>query len=201
MSCRLAAKPRITPRLELRPFKRRDVDALVEAVVESKPELEPWLPWAAAQYRRSDALRFVRDSNTAWADGRAFDMAIRALDDPDYHLGNISVWHTSRREQAGEIGYWIRSRSTKTGVATEAAANVVTAAFEELGLHRVILRIAVGNTASERVAQKLGFTHEGILRREVLVKGVWMDHSLWAMIEDEYPHERERYVAQGWVKK
>jgi RimJ/RimL family protein N-acetyltransferase len=199
MPARLAAQSRYTPRLELRPFHRRDLDSLLEAVTESRPDLEPWLPWAADRYKRADALRFIRDSTAAWVDGRAFDMAIRHRDDPERHLGNISVWHTSRREQSGEIGYWVRTSVNSHGIATEAGARVVQAAFEELGLHRVTLRIAVGNRASERIAEKLGFVQEGVLRREVLVRGEWMDHSLWALLDEEYPREHKRHVEEGWL--
>jgi RimJ/RimL family protein N-acetyltransferase len=190
---------RFTPRLELRPFRRRDLDALVEAVLDSKGDLEPWLPWAEGKYKRSDALRFIRDSAAAWVDARAFDMTIRSRDEPEVHIGNISVWHTSRRERSGEIGYWIRSSHKNTGVATEAGARMVQVAFEELRLHRVTLRIALGNRASERVAEKLGFMHEGVLRREVLIRGEWLDHSLWALLDEEYEREQDRYVTEGWL--
>ena len=95
------------------------------------------------------------------------------------------MWPTSRREQAGEVGYWVRSDRTGQGIAT-AAARVLQVAFEELGLHRVILRVAVGNRASERVAGKLGFVREGLLRKEVLVAGTWLDHSLWSLLDEEF---------------
>lgn len=196
----LPSRSRHTPRFELRPFRRRDLDALLEAVTESKPDLEPWLPWAADRYRRSDAIRFIRESAAAWAEARAFDMTVRARDDPGRHLGNISVWHTSRREQSGEIGYWVRSSATGSGVATEVGARMVQVAFEELELHRVTLRIAVGNRQSERVAEKLGFVQEGVLRREVLIKGKWVDHSLWALLDEEYPQQKPRYIEEGWVE-
>jgi RimJ/RimL family protein N-acetyltransferase len=200
MSRALPTDPRHTPRLELRPFRRRDLDAVVEAIDASMDDLELWLPWANRSYGRSETNRFLRESVSAWSDGRAFDFAIRARDEPDFHLGNISVWPTSKRERAGEIGYWIRSSATGKGVATEAAARVSQVGFEELELHRITLRIAVGNRPSERVAEKLGFTREGLLRKEVLVRGRWMDHSLWAMLEDEYRVARDRWRESKWIE-
>jgi RimJ/RimL family protein N-acetyltransferase len=197
----LPLRPRTTPRLLLRPFRRRDVAPLVDAVRESMPELSAWLPWAHGSYGRADGLRFVRDSVAAWAEGRAHDFAIRARDDDERHLGNISVWPTSRREQSGEIGYWIATPESGKGLATEAGARVLQVAFEELGLHRVILRVAVGNEASERVADKLGFVREGLLRKEVLVNGVWMDHSLWAMLDEEFRVHQDRYLASGLLAR
>jgi RimJ/RimL family protein N-acetyltransferase len=195
----LPTAPRTTPRLLLRPFRRRDVDPLLTAALASLPELSRWLPWAYPGYGRGDAVRFVRDSAAAWTEGRAYDFAIRAPDEPDTHLGNISVWPTSRRERAGEVGYWIATAVAGRGLATEAAARVLQVAFEELDMHRVILRVAVGNRASERVAEKLGFVREGVLRKEVFVHGVWMDHTLYGLLVEEYRHHRPRYVETGWL--
>lgn len=200
MSRGIPSQPRFTERLELRPFRRRDLDGLWEAVHDSWPELAVWLPWAHAGYGRAEALRFIRDSATAWAEGRAFDFAIRDRVDPAEHLGNISVWPTSRRERSGEIGYWVRSASVGKGVATEAAARVARVGFDELDLHRITLRIAVGNRASERVAEKLGFVHEGLLRQEVLVHGIWLDHTLWALLESEYRGLAAQWEANGWLE-
>lgn len=200
MAKSLPSDSRFTPRLELRPFKRRDLDAVVEAIEASIDDLEPWLPWANRSYGRAEANQFLRESAAAWADGRAFDFAIRHRVEPETHSGNISVWPTSRRERAGEIGYWIRSSVTGQGIATEAAARIAEVGFAELKLHRITLRIAVGNRASERVAEKLGFTREGLLRKEVLVRGRWMDHSLWAMLEEEFRATRNRWREEKWLE-
>lgn len=190
---------RFTSRLELRPFRRRDLDALVDAAADSLPDLNKWLPWAHSGYSRRDALVFLRDSVSAWSEGRAFDFTVRYLDDPAFHVGNVSVWYVSRQSRVGEVGYWIRSSETGKGIATEAAARILTVAFDELGLHRVVLRIAIGNRPSERIAQKLGFTREGLLRQELKVNGEWVDHSIWGLLETEYESMKERYADAGWL--
>ncbi len=195
----LPSRPRTTPRLVLRPFRRRDADAVVEAASASLTELNRWLPWAHPAYGRADAIAFVRDSMAAWSEGRAFDFAIRRLEDPERHLGNVSVWFTSRAALVGEIGYWVRTDETGAGIATEATARALEVAFNELQMHRVVLRIAVGNAASERIADKLGFLREGLLREEVRVNGVWLDHSIWGLLETEYRSVRAEYAAAGWV--
>ena len=195
----LTTNARLTPRLTLRPFKRRDAGPLHEAIVASLPDLEPWLPWAAAGYSKNVATQFVRDSVAAWNEGRAYDFAIRGHDEPGYHLGNVSVWFTSRPNLVGEIGYWVRSDVVGRGIATEAVARALAISFDELGMHRVALRIAVGNVRSERVAAKLGFHHEGLLRDEVLVGRRWMDHTVWGLLEQEWRVERERYRQRAWM--
>ena len=182
----LSTDPRFSSRFMLRPFKRRDADEMTEAVQASQMELNEWLPWAHLGYSKSDAVNYIRDSIKSWREERAYDLAIRLTEDPDRHLGNISVWFVSRSFKTGEVGYWVRTDETSRGVATEVAARTLQIAFEELKMHRVILRIAVGNRASERVAEKLGFFREGILREEIKVRGQWLDHSVWGLLEHEY---------------
>lgn len=187
--------PRHTQRFELRPFRRRDAEPLLEAVSASLTDLHSWLPWAHLGYNRIDANRFVRETSRAWKEGRAYDFAIRLLDDPDRHIGNISVWHVSRPFRVGEIGYWIRSDLAGTGIGTEVTARMLEVAFEELNMHRVVLRIAVGNRGSERIAEKLGFTIEGTLREEIKVAGEWLDHTVYSLLEDEYERRQSEIRA------
>jgi ribosomal-protein-serine acetyltransferase len=179
-----------TERFELRRFTRRDADPLAASVRCSLPELQLWLPWAHSGYDRDDAVAYVRDSIQSWKDGRAFDYAIRSLNDPDTHLGNISIWQVSRMGRSGEIGYWVRSDRAGGGVATETTGRLVTLGFERLGFHKINLRIAVGNRQSERVAEKLGFTREGVLREELLIRGRWVDHTLYSLLEHEWRSSR-----------
>ena len=93
----------------------------------------------------------------------------------------------------------MRSDESGKGICTEATARVLQVAFEELGMHRVSLRIAVGNIGSERVAEKLGFLHEGLLRDEVKVGSTWLDHTVWGLLDREWRVEKIRYETEAWV--
>ncbi len=175
-----------TRRLLMRRFTRGDSDALTEAVRSSIRELNAWLPWAHLGYARDDASGYIRESISAWREGRAYDYTIRSHADPARHVGNISIWPVSRMGRSGEIGYWIRSDAVGTGLATEATARIATVGFENLGFHKINLRIAEGNRPSERVAEKLGFRRDGILRDELLIRGQWTDHTLYSLLEPEW---------------
>jgi RimJ/RimL family protein N-acetyltransferase len=185
-----------TERLLLRRFTRRDVGAMTEAVQASLPALNEWLPWAHPGYRRDDAAIYVRDSLEAWKEGRAYDFAIRSRADTRRHVGNISIWPVSRLTRTAEIGYWIRTDDTSHGLATEATGALVKVGFDDLGHHKLVLRIAIGNRSSERVAEKLGFAREGVLREELLIRGRWIDHTLFSLLDREY-HDREEQLATG----
>lgn len=176
----------------LRRFARKDADAILEAVQASLPDLAKWLPWAHVNYTKDDAAAYIRDSTQSWKEGRAHDYAIRSPNAPGRHLGNMSIWHVSRLGKVGEIGYWVRTDATSNGIATEAAAAMIDLGFNTLGMHKITLRIAVGNEASDRVAQKLGFTREGVLREELKVNGDWLDHTLYSMLEQEFRASRRQ---------
>ncbi len=177
-----------TERLLIRPFRRRDASALHAAVRDSITELQEFLPWAALPFGYGNASGFIRESIKAWREGRAYDFTVRLLDQPDIHIANISIWVASRSSQSGEIGYWTRTGHTGRGIATEAGRQALRIGFHELNLHRMILRIAVGNHGSEQVATNLGFVKEGVLREEVRVGSRWLDHSVWGILEHEFPH-------------
>ncbi len=175
----------------MRPFRRRDAAAIHEAVIASLEELQQWLPWASPDYSKIVSQQFVRDSIGAWNSGRAYDFTVRRINNPQRHIGNVSVWHLSRQNSVGEIGYWVRSDEARQGICTEAAAHILQIGFEELGLHRITLRTAAGNRASERVAEKLGFLREGLLRNEVKIGNHWVDHAIWGLLVEEWKTKRE----------
>ncbi len=175
-----------TERLVLRKFNRRDASTLDEAIRASLPDLNQWLPWARMDYTSGDTTAFIRESAQAWKEDRAWDYSIRKREDPSRHIGNISVWTTSKLGKIAEIGYWIRSDEAGKGVCTESVDRLLEETFDALSYHKVVLRIAIGNDASDRVAEKLGFIREGVLREELLIRGNWVDHSLWSLLDREY---------------
>lgn len=186
-----------TDRLILQRFTRRDASTLDEAIRESLADLNQWLPWARLDYTTSDTTSFIRESIQAWKEERAWDYSIRTVEDPKRHVGNISFWTVSKLGKIAEIGYWVRSQDTGRGICTEAVQLLLEEAFNSLGYHKVVLRIAVGNDASDRVAEKLGFTREGVLREELLIRGNWVDHSLWSLLDREYRSARRSGATRG----
>ena len=137
-------------------------------------------------YTSGDTTAFIRESIQAWKEDRAWDYSIRMKEEPGKHIGNLSVWTVSKLGKIAEIGYWVRSDETNNGFCTEAVDRILEETFDALGYHKVVLRIAVGNDASDKVAVKLGFTREGVLREELLIRGNWVDHTLWSLLDREY---------------
>ena len=85
-------------------------------------------------------------------------------------LGLISLRMADRDPGLAAIGYWLRPEARGRGAATVAVQLVARWAFNELGVQRLELTTAPENVASQRVAERAGFTREGVLRGLVATK-------------------------------
>jgi RimJ/RimL family protein N-acetyltransferase len=65
-----------------------------------------------------------------------------------------------------EIGYYIDKNYEGKGYITEAVNTLVEYCFTHLKMQKIFIRIIPGNAGSRRVAEKAGFTLEGLLRKE-----------------------------------
>ena len=72
---------------------------------------------------------------------------------------------------SAEVGYWLDAGSEGRGLATRAVRAVLDHAFRQLALHRVELQSTADNTRSQRVAERLGSTQEGVRREAAAFPG------------------------------
>jgi RimJ/RimL family protein N-acetyltransferase len=63
-----------------------------------------------------------------------------------------------------EVSYFLRASARRRGLATRAVRLVSRWAFDELEIERIELRVHPENEPSRRVAERAGFTPEGIER-------------------------------------
>ena len=85
-------------------------------------------------------------------------------------LGGGTFRHLDSKGAIIEIGYWLYPHARGRGVATKTARALAEHAFE-LGVCRVVAHVKVGNSESERVLERAGFTREGISRSMPTVDG------------------------------
>ena len=101
-------------------------------------------------------------------------------------IGTISVVRQSDRNESAELGYDLGCNYWNKGLMTEAAKAVIRFLFEEVGCHRVVIRHAVKNPASGRVAQKCGLTYEGTHRETFKSRdGEFLDIAEYAILKTD----------------
>lgn len=137
----------------LRSWEPADGPAIVDAV-DGDGEIARWLDRVPQPYALEDALGYIamegedKYAVTDAASGRV--------------LGSIGLrWDEA--DTVAEIGYWLRRDARGQGYMTRALRLVARHALHNGG-ERVFLRADPENVGSCRVAEKAGFTKEGVLR-------------------------------------
>ena len=137
----------------LRRWHSADLDASCQAVLSSLEHLRPWMPWAV-DFSRTGQAEFLAGSERDWESGTAFNYAMLVDGEVAGSTGLMA-----RIGPGGlEIGYWVREAYTRQGLATAAAAALVTQAFALPGVDHVQIVHDELNEPSSGVPRKLGFT-------------------------------------------
>ena len=111
----------------------------------------------------ADARAFIERATRAWAEGSAATFVISHAPD-GAGLATIGLHLAAGDTGLAEVGYWLAREARGHGAATIAVQVVSRWALTELGIERLSLQTAPGNVASQGVAERAGFTREGLLR-------------------------------------
>lgn len=162
----------------IRPATPADVDVLLALRRENRDYLERWEP----DTEPADG-RYTRTGVREWVD-RPHQFVVL---DAGEVVGTVQLSNVAEYAAVSSAmtGYWIAATAAGRGLATRAVGEILDYAFDELGLHRVEAGTHVDNIASQRVLEHNGFTRVGTLRRHLLIGGVWHDHYLYELIEDD----------------
>jgi RimJ/RimL family protein N-acetyltransferase len=146
--------------LVLRPWVEDDVPALVAAC--NDPEIARWIPVIPSPYTEEDARAFIGGDSHAVPEYTVPEHSFAVTVD-GVLAGAISLSVNSMNYR-GRIGYWVAAGVRGRGVCTRALRVLSRWALEDLELMRLELITDPDNTASQRVAEKVGFRREGVLR-------------------------------------
>jgi len=173
------------PQVSLRFPEPGDAGALLEAVRESLTELHLWMSWCHPGYSEADALEWISAQAPARATGSAFEFLM--IGDGRRILGACGINGINVQNRFANLGYWVRTSETRRGVAHEAVRLLASWTFEHTDLERLEIVAAVGNKASQRVAEKAGALREGILRSRVCIHGRCHDAYMHSLLRPHKP--------------
>jgi RimJ/RimL family protein N-acetyltransferase len=163
----------------LRPWRETDIPQLVAACQD--PEIVRFTR-VPSGYDERDAREYVRSRQVAAIDRTAASFAVVPADAPERVAGSISLFAFAPRHRRAEVGYWITTGSRGRGYGAAAVRTVTAWGFDGLGLERIELMAATINPASQRVAERAGYTREAVLRRAWRGKDEHMDMVCFARL-------------------
>jgi len=146
-----------------------DGAAVNAAVCETLAELRPWMPWAQTVPTLDESESHARRAQARFRLREDLVMFIfeRLPGDREGSLlGGTGLHRMNWAVRSFEIGYWRRAGHAQRGVITEVVRGVSRMAFDSLAARRVEIRMDTNNLASRRVAERAGFSFEGVLRQD-----------------------------------
>ncbi|MBA2312903.1 MAG: GNAT family N-acetyltransferase [Actinobacteria bacterium] len=170
-----------TRRLRLDATCSAHADAIHRAVRATLSELQPWMPWARDP-SPDEQLAFATHAERQWEACLSWNFTIFLENEV---IGSIGLANYQPLIKTCDLGYWIRTDCAGRGYMTEAGTAVIEFAFDRLEMHRIQLLAAVGNRASQRVAEKLGFHSEGIQRDGSKGAFEWHDTYMLGLVSSD----------------
>src|SRR5690606_37323330 len=114
-----------------------------------------------------------------------FQLAI-VLKETSEVIGDIGVHFFEKENKQVALGYTLSNLHQNKGFATEALENVIDFLFTDLNKHRIVLSIDPENTASIKLAKRLGFRKEGHFVKSLFFKNQWVDDVVFALLQEEW---------------
>ena len=176
--------PIVSRNLCIRPFRKSDGPAFVVAALESVPTVGVSMEWCHKYFTLKDAESWFDSCDHNLEAGTAYDVGTFAVDGKQL-LGGIAINQLNRRQNFGNIGYWVRQSYQRQGIATRAVQSIAEYAFGQLKLTRLEIVAPEHNAPSRRVAEKVGAVFECIARNRVMVHGKPQPAAIYSLVPEQ----------------
>ncbi len=174
---------RIDSRLSLHLARPELVGPVFEAVDANRAHLRQWLPWVDVTNSPADTEAFIRQS---MENNRRGSQLITFITCEDRLAGSLSVVSFNPDRKSCELGYWLCADLQGQGIMTRCVAHLIDWLFRHKGLHRIEIYAATSNLASQAICKRLGFTHEGTLRKALWLYDRYLDLALYALLDSDW---------------
>jgi diamine N-acetyltransferase len=119
--------------------------------------------------------------------GKGGYLFVSCLLEDDRPVGNCGLFDLDLRNGSAGLGITIgRPEDRGRGLGTDALRALLGFAFGHLRLERVWLDVYDVNEGARRVYERVGFVHEGTLRRATYREGRFLDIHRMAILVDEW---------------
>lgn len=167
--------------ITLRPIRYRDRQVWGQVRRVNSEWLAPWeatRPDIESDGQLPTFFEMIRHYNREARELRSISFAIWLNEGGrESFIGQITLGGVVLGAYRGaHIGYWIDQRYANRGYTTRAVRALTNFAFTEIRLHRIEINLRPENVASRKVAEKSGYTLEGVRPRYLHIAGEWRDH-------------------------
>lgn len=174
---------RIDSSTRLRELTSEDAGSLNALVDSNRKYLRQWLPWVDMQQGAHDSGQFIERARKDNRAGVALTLGIEHQGDI---VGVIGFHEFDNDNRQTSMGFWISSSHQGNGIVTSSCTRLIEYAFTDLGLNRVVMRMAEDNVPSRRVAERNGLVYEGTCRRSEWLYDHFVNQVIYATVADQW---------------
>jgi len=168
----------------LRPFQPQDAPTLFALTEANRDYLKQWLPWLNVVRQESDSLKFIEESHQQAEEKKGYQFGIWQ---DGILVGVIGTHAISWGNRSTSIGYWVGQTYQGQGIMTRACRALLDHIFNDMGLNRVEIACATGNTGSCAIPRRLGFTREGTRHQVEWLYDHYVDHYIFSLLAQDWP--------------
>jgi ribosomal-protein-serine acetyltransferase len=154
-------------------------EAIFSLTDRNREFLRRWLPWLDGTKAVCDTRKFLEQHLVRFAMGKALVVTI-------FYRGTVAgvagFNSIDRVNRIGFVGYWLGEEFNGKGIMPRVVGELVGMGKEFYSLQRIEIRCATDNLRSRAIPERLGFTHEGTLRRAEKLYERWHDLEVYAML-------------------
>lgn len=122
-------------------------------------DVSPRMGWCRPQYSLDEARAWIAAQEELARQGAAYEFSIWS---EGRYVGGCGINHINKANRFPNLGCWVRTSAMGRGIAPAAVRLVADHAIEKTDLIRLEIVCALGNVRSQRVAEKVGATREGV---------------------------------------
>jgi len=173
---------RISPDITVIPVSLTHASALATLVKENSSHLKVFLPKVTGLSTFEAAQDHLRHAIDMRASG---DLHEWHIFNGNELCGAIRLNQIEPDNRKASIAYYLGAAHQGAGLATMSVRAVIGYCFKQMDLNRIELRCASENMPSQRLAKRLGFTWEGMLRQAELLDGAFADHFVYSLLRQD----------------
>jgi aminoglycoside 6'-N-acetyltransferase len=171
-------------RIFARPFELSDEADLLE--YQSDENVVRYIPWPKRTRDQVHEALIKSISSTKFTENEDHLDFVWQLKESGKVIGQSNIGLVAKEHHHAEIGWVVNPLYSNQGYATEVTKALITFAFQKFDLHRISAYIDQRNSASIRVAERLGMRLEANYKEDELFKGEWVSGNLYAVLKSEW---------------
>jgi ribosomal-protein-serine acetyltransferase len=144
--------------------------------------LRQWLPWLDHTKSVADSKGFIEFSHKEIESNVGLVLGVWSM---NRLVGVCSLQKINKTNRAANIGYWISADEAGKGFARSATKTLMEYAFYKLNIHRIEIRCATENVASQKVAESCGLKFEGISRDAEWLYDHFVSHKIYGILSTD----------------